>query len=137
MVCADLKRLISPHHQPCLLVLAVLQKPHITSAALFPLSAVTVKAEELCAHLEDLLLLLLVCLDVNLLRKVDNGFKVHINFTFRVPLLIKSATIANENRAYIECPDDQKSIKLSTKQSCLPRLLRPLPFSLSNFQKAR
>lgn len=76
MVGADLEGLIPTHDQTGLLVLLVLQQTHITSTTLLPLLAVTVEFEELGAHLEGLLLELLVGLGLDLLGQADDGLEV-------------------------------------------------------------
>jgi len=94
VVCADLESLVSPHDQPGLAILLVLQQLDIAGTALLPLLSVGVKLEQLgtpnrassdCKipstpsakyiHLEGLLFRLFVGLDVSLL-KVNHGFKV-------------------------------------------------------------
>jgi hypothetical protein len=78
VVGADLQSLVSSHNQSRLAILLVLQKSNITSPALLPLVGILNKLEELCTHLEGLLLELLVGLDFNFLGKADNGLKVDI-----------------------------------------------------------
>lgn len=78
MVGADLQSLISAHDQSCLAVLLVLQQSNITSSALLPLIRLTDKLEELGAHLEGLLLELLVGLDVDFLGETNDRFEVDI-----------------------------------------------------------
>ena len=78
MVGADLQSLISSHDQSRLTVLLVLQESYITSPALLPLIGLLVELEELCAHLENLLLELLVGLDLNFLGETDDGFEMDI-----------------------------------------------------------
>jgi hypothetical protein len=56
----------------------VLQESNITSSALLPLIGLLVELEELCAHLENLLLELLVGLDLNFLGETDDRFEVDI-----------------------------------------------------------
>jgi len=46
--------------------------------ALLPLIGLLVELEELCAHLESLLLELLVGLDLNFLGETDDGFEMDI-----------------------------------------------------------
>ena len=67
MVRTDLEGLIPPHDKARLLVLLVLQQSNIASAALLPLLRVALKSEQLGAHLEDLLLQLLVRLGLDFL----------------------------------------------------------------------
>jgi hypothetical protein len=56
----------------------VLQQPNITSTTLLPLIAILDELEKLGAHLEYLLLELLVGLDIYFLGEADNGFEVDI-----------------------------------------------------------
>lgn len=76
MVSTDLEGLVQTHDQPGLLVLAVLQQPHVTSATLLPLLAIPVKSEQLSAHLKGLLLEFFVGLGINFLRQADDGLEV-------------------------------------------------------------
>jgi len=78
VVSADLQSLISTHNQTSLSILLVLQQSHVTGTTLSPLVGFTDKLEELCTHLEGLLLEFLVGLDVNLLRKTDDWLEVNI-----------------------------------------------------------
>ena len=77
MVSADLEGLVSAHHQPGLVVLLVPQQPHVASTTLLPFLGVTVKSEQLGAHLEGLLLELLVGLCLNLLGQANDGLEVN------------------------------------------------------------
>lgn len=77
MVGADLEGLIPTHDETGLLVLLVLQQTHITSTTLLPLLAVTIELEQLGAHLEGLLLELLVGLCLNLLGQANDGLEVN------------------------------------------------------------
>ena len=70
--------LIPPHDKPCLAVLFVLQQSHIASSTLFPFSRVTVKFEELSAHLELLFFHLFVRLCFDLLSQANNRLEVNI-----------------------------------------------------------
>lgn len=78
VVGANLQRLVSSHDQSCLAVLLVLQQSNITSSTLSPLVGLLNKLEELCAHLEGLLLEFLVGLDIDFLGEADNGLEVDI-----------------------------------------------------------
>lgn len=78
MVGANLQGLVSSHHQAGLSVLLVLQQSDITSSSLLPLVGLADELEELGAHLEHLLLHLLVGLDLDLLGKADDGLEVDI-----------------------------------------------------------
>ena len=78
VVGADLEGLIPAHDQAGLLVLLVLQETDVTSTTLLPLLALTVELEQLGAHLEHLLLELLVGLGLNLLGQADDGLEVDI-----------------------------------------------------------
>jgi hypothetical protein len=78
VVGADLEGLITAHDKAGLLVLLVLQQTHITGTTLLPLLRLAVELEQLSAHLEGLLLKLLVGLGVNLLGQVNDGLEVDI-----------------------------------------------------------
>lgn len=89
MVGADLESLLTSHHQADLGVLLVLEQSDITSSALLPLAsggggllAVLLggldELEQLGAHLEELLLRLLVGLDVDLFGQLDDGLEVDV-----------------------------------------------------------
>ena len=78
MVCTDLEGLVATHDQPSLTVLAVLEQANVTSTALLPLARLGHVLEELGAHLENLLLHLLVGLGLNLLRQVNDRLKVDV-----------------------------------------------------------
>jgi hypothetical protein len=56
----------------------VLQESNITSPTLLPFISLLVELEELCTHLENLLLELLVGLDLNFLGQTDDWFEVDI-----------------------------------------------------------
>jgi hypothetical protein len=95
VVGANLQSLVSSHNQSGLSVLLVLQKSDVSSSTLLPLVGVAVEFEKLRAHLEDLLLELLIGLDIDLLRETDNRLEVHI-LRFRCLILqepIKSARL--------------------------------------------
>lgn len=89
VVGADLERLLSSHNQADLVVLLVLEQSDIASSSLLPLAgggggilAILLdgldKLEQLGAHLEELLLGLLVGLDVDLLGQLDDGLEVNV-----------------------------------------------------------
>lgn len=78
VVGADLEGLITTHDQAGLLVLLVLQETHVTGTTLLPLLGLAVELEQLGAHLEGLLLKLLVVLGLDLLGQVDDGLEVDI-----------------------------------------------------------
>jgi hypothetical protein len=78
VVGANLQSLISSHDQSRLAILLVLQESNITSSALLPLVGLLVELEELCAHLENLLLKLLIGLDLNFLSETDDWLEVDI-----------------------------------------------------------
>lgn len=78
MVGADLEGLVSSHNKSGLAVLLVLQQTDITSAALLPLAGLLDELEELGAHLEKLLLGLLVGLGLDLLGQLDDGLEVDV-----------------------------------------------------------
>lgn len=102
MVGADLQGLVTAHDQAGLLVLLVLQQTHITSTTLLPLLAVTVELEKLGAHLEGLLLQLLVGLGLDLLSEADDGLEVDIDvlggFLFlNKEIIVVSQTLSKMN----------------------------------------
>lgn len=78
MVGADLEGLIAAHDEAGLLVLLVLQQADVTGTTLLPLLRLAVELKELGAHLEGLLLKLLVGLGLNLLGQVNDGLEVDI-----------------------------------------------------------
>jgi len=78
MIGADLERLVTAHDQTSFAVFLVLQKTSVASAALLPLSCLFHKLEELGAHLEHLLLRLLVGFGLDLLRKPNDGLEVDV-----------------------------------------------------------
>jgi len=78
VVGADLQSLISSHNQSRLAILLVLQQPNITSSTLLPLVGLTNELEEFCAHLESLLLELLVCLNIDFLGEADDWLEMNI-----------------------------------------------------------
>lgn len=87
VVGADLEGLVPTHDQTSLLVLLVLQQTNVTGTALLPLLALTVKLEQLGAHLESLLLELLVGLGLNSLGEADHGLEVDLG-GFRGVILV-------------------------------------------------
>lgn len=87
VVGADLEGLVTTHHQARLAVLLVLEKTNIAGTALLPLRGVLDKLEKLGAHLEDLLLRLLVGLGLDLFGKPDDGVEVDILGLGRLILL--------------------------------------------------
>lgn len=89
VVGADLERLLSSHNQADLVVLLVLEQSDIASSSLLPLAgggggilAILLggldELEQLGAHLEELLLRLLVGLDIDLLGQLDDGLEVNV-----------------------------------------------------------
>jgi hypothetical protein len=78
MVGANLQRLVSSHNQSCLAILLVLQQSNITSPTLLPFIGILVELEELCAHLENLLLKLLIGLNLNFLGETNDWLEVDI-----------------------------------------------------------
>ena len=84
MVGADLERLVSPHDQPGLAVLLVLEKSDLAGTTLLPLPGVTVETEQLGAHLERHLFGLLVGLGVDFLGEVNHGLEVYVDLLLRV-----------------------------------------------------
>ena len=85
MIRADFQSLVPSHDQSGLLILLVLQQPHVSCSALFPLPRVTVESEKFRTHLEGLFLRLFIGLGVDLLGQMDNRFEVdfwRINLLF-------------------------------------------------------
>jgi hypothetical protein len=78
VVGADLQGLITAHDEAGLVVLLVLEQTDITGTTLLPLLGLAVELEELGAHLEGLLLELLVGLGLDLLGQVDHGLEVDV-----------------------------------------------------------
>lgn len=78
MVRANLEGLISAHNQTRLVVLSVLEEPHITGTTLLPLVGLADELEELRAHLECLLLNLLAGLNLDFVGEMDDGLEVDI-----------------------------------------------------------
>jgi hypothetical protein len=78
VVGADLQSLISSHNQSRLSILLVLQQPNIASSTLLPFVGFANKLEELCPHLERLLLEFFVCLNIDFLREADDWLEVNI-----------------------------------------------------------
>lgn len=78
MVGADLEGLVSAHNQAGFATLLVLQESDITSTTLSPLVRFTGELEELGAHLEGLLLELLIGLGFDFLGEADNRLKVNV-----------------------------------------------------------
>lgn len=78
VVGANLEGLVPAHDQASLAVLLVLEQADITGTTLLPLAALADELEQLGAHLEELLLGLLVGLDVDLLGQLDDGLEVNI-----------------------------------------------------------
>lgn len=70
--------LIPPHNQSGLLVLPMLQQPHIPRSTLFPLPAFTIELEQFSAHLKSMLLSLLIRLRLHLFGQMHDGLKVDI-----------------------------------------------------------
>lgn len=93
MVSADLEGLVSAHHQPGLVVLLVPQQPHVASTTLLPFLGVTVKSEQLGAHLEGLLLEFFIGLGVDLFSQAND--RLEVNFRgFGSLLLLKKNRLA-------------------------------------------
>ena len=78
VVGADLEGPVTAHDETGLAVLEVLEEANITSTALLPLTALPDELEKLGAHLEELLLGLLVGLGLDLLGQVNDGLEVDI-----------------------------------------------------------
>ncbi len=78
MVRADLQGLVPAHDNAGLAVLDVLEETNISGSAFLPLARFLHELEELGAHLEKLLLRLLVGLGLDLLGQVDDGLEVNV-----------------------------------------------------------
>lgn len=78
MVGTDLESLVTAHDQASLAVLLVLEQTDVAGTALLPLLVVLLEDEELSAHLEELLLRLLVGLCFDFLGQADHGLEVDI-----------------------------------------------------------
>lgn len=78
MVGADLEGLVAAHDQTSLAVLPVLQQADVTGSTLLPLLRLLLEDEQLGAHLEKLLLGLLVRLGLDLLGQADHRLEVDI-----------------------------------------------------------
>lgn len=52
VVCAHLESLVSPHHQPDLCRLLVLQETHVSSSSLLPLLGLLLESEQLSSPVE-------------------------------------------------------------------------------------
>lgn len=78
VVSADLEGLVAAHDETGLAVLLVLQQADVTGAALLPLSGLLDELEELGAHLEKLLLRLLIGAGLDLLRELDDRLEVDV-----------------------------------------------------------
>ncbi|KAI6776706.1 hypothetical protein HG530_000651 [Fusarium avenaceum] len=89
VVGADLESLVSAHHQSSLAVLLVLKQTDVTGTTLLPLAALLDELEKLGAHLEGLLLGLLVGLGVDLFGQLDDGLEVNVLGLLRGLLLYK------------------------------------------------
>ena len=100
VVGADLEGLVSAHDQTGLLVLLVLQQPHVTSTALLPLLALTVKLEQLGTHLKGLLLELLVGLGLDLLSQTDHGLEVNLGGFGGIVLVLLKGDISKLQRNF-------------------------------------
>lgn len=98
MVSADLEGLVSAHHQPGLLVLLVLQQPHVASTTLLPFLGFTVESEQLGAHLEGLLLEFFIGLGVDLFSQADD--RLEVNFRGFGSLLLKKNRLAHLQSLY-------------------------------------
>lgn len=93
MVGADFERLVTAHDQPSLAVLAVLEQPHVASAPLLPLAALTIELEQLRSHLERALLQLFICLGVNLLGQVYYRFEVNVGLFFSCLVVLQTVSV--------------------------------------------
>jgi hypothetical protein len=98
VVGADLECLITTHDQSGLAVFLVLKQANIASATLLPLASLADELEQLGAHLEHLLLRLLVGLGLDLLRKFDDGLEVHVLGLGGFLLLAKELAVSIQYR---------------------------------------
>jgi len=89
VVRADLEGLVTSHHKTRLAILLVLQQPNVTGTSLLPLGGLLDELEELGAHLEHLLLRLLVGLGLDLLGELDDGVEVDVLGLGRLLLLFR------------------------------------------------
>lgn len=78
VVGADLEGLVATHDQTGLAVLLVLEQADVTGSTLLPLLRALLEDKELGAHLEELLLGLLVCLGLDPLGQADHGLEVDV-----------------------------------------------------------
>jgi hypothetical protein len=78
VVGADLECLVTAHNESRLAGFLVFEETNVTSTTLLPLVRLLDELEKLGAHLEELLLRLLVGLHFNLLGQADNRLKVDI-----------------------------------------------------------
>jgi len=88
MVRADLERLVPSHNKSSLAILFVLEQPDISSTTLLPLARLAVELEKLGAHLERLLLELLVGLCLDFLGQANDGLEIDIRFLLIGAILI-------------------------------------------------
>jgi hypothetical protein len=88
MVGANLERLLAPHNEPNLAIVAVPKQSDVASAALLPLSGLLNEPEQLGAHLEDDLLRLLMRFGLHLLGQFDHGLEVDILGLGRLVILL-------------------------------------------------
>lgn len=93
MVGADLHGLVATHDKTGLLVLLVLEKANVTSPALLPLLSVSVEAEKLSAHLEDLFFLFFVRHVVDLFGQMNNRVKVDVLALLNLVLLRSNMSV--------------------------------------------
>ena len=111
MIRAHLQRLIPPHNQPDLAVVPMLEQPHVARTPFLPLPAVAVKLEQLGAHLESLLFLLLVGFRLHLLRQPVDRLEVHVGRFFDF-VLQKGGEGQLVFLTIERSPPEKKSIKL-------------------------
>lgn len=77
VICAHLECPVSPHNQPGIAILGLVQLD-IPRAPLLPFSAVAIKSKELGPHFENLFHVLLVCLDILFLSEVHDRLEFDI-----------------------------------------------------------
>ena len=89
MICTDLQRLVPPHDEPSLMILLMLQQPHIPRPTFLPLPTIAVEFEKFRAHLESLLFEFFVGFGFDFFSQVDYGFEVDFWGFWCVVLCVK------------------------------------------------
>lgn len=78
MVCTDFQGLVSSHDQAGFAIFFMFQQTNITRTSFLPLSRVSIKLEQLCAHLEGLLLSLFVSLGFDFFGQANDRFEMNV-----------------------------------------------------------